>query len=104
MSLWRSVQHSRHDARQVEDLRGEVGHVAVEEHEQRLDDARVRGEAGGEGAQQPVDGAHQDAAQRNHEEAGDAEEGVGHGHRARVRELLEQVVQNLREEQVDREG
>ncbi|TNN43239.1 hypothetical protein EYF80_046565 [Liparis tanakae] len=57
------------------------------------------GEAGGEGAQQPVDGAHQDAAQRNHEEAGDAEEGVGHRHRARVRELLEQVVQNLREEQ-----
>lgn len=79
----------------MEHLCRQVGHVAVDEDEERLDDARVGGEARREGGQDAVDGAHQDAAQRHHQEAQDPEDGVQHRHRADAGELLEQVVQHL---------
>lgn len=85
----------RHDSWQVEDLSGEISHVAVEKHEQRLDDTCVRGEAGGKGTQDAVDGSHYDAAHRNHEEADHAEQRVAYSHRPCVRKLLEQVIQDL---------
>lgn len=53
----------RHDPRQVEGFCREVGHVAVEEDKQRLDDPSVGGETGGEGAHEAVDGAHHEASQ-----------------------------------------
>lgn len=53
----------RHDARQMEDLSGEVSHVAVEEDEQGLDDSSVRGEARGKSSQEAVNGSHQDTSQ-----------------------------------------
>lgn len=89
----------RHDPRQMEDLGGEVSHVAVEEDEQGLDDSGVQGEAGREGTENAVDGAHHDASQRNHKETDHAEKRVDHGHPLRVGKLLEQVIQNLRREQ-----
>ncbi len=59
-------QNSRHDAGEVEHLSWQVGHVAVHEHKKRLDDSGVGGEARGEGRQDPIDGSHQNATQRNH--------------------------------------
>ena len=79
----------------MEDLGRQVGHVAVEEDEEWLDDARVRGEAGREGAQDTVDGAHQQTAQGHHEEAHHRQHAVQHRHRADRRELFEQVVEDL---------
>lgn len=43
------LRYSRHDAGQVKHLSRQVREVAVDEDEKWLDDARVRGEAGGEG-------------------------------------------------------
>lgn len=76
----------------MEDLSGEVSHVAVEEDKQRLDDASVRGKAGSKGPQDAVEGSHHDASQWHHEETDDAEEGVNHGHRIAVWKLLKQVI------------
>lgn len=79
----------------MEDLSGEVSHVAVEEDEEGLDDSHVQGEARRKGTQEPVDESHQDASQRHHEEADHTEQGVAHSHGPRVRKLLKQVIQNL---------
>lgn len=89
------VPNSRHDAREVEELSREIGHVAVEEDEEGLDDSDVGGEAGGEGSNQPVNDAHKDAAQRHHEEAEEAEDDVDNGHLLKVGKLLEKVVEDL---------
>lgn len=82
----------------MEDLGGEISHVAVEENKQGLDDSGVRGEAGCEGAQDAVDGSHHEASQRNHEEADDTEDGVDHSHHPCVGKLLEEMIQNLQRE------
>lgn len=57
------VPNSRHDAGEVEELSGEIRHVAVEEDEEGLDDSDVGGEAGREGSDHPINDAHEDAAQ-----------------------------------------
>lgn len=88
----------RHDPWQMEDFSGEVSHVAVEEDKQRLDDTSVRGETGSKGTQDTVDGSHHDASQWNHEETGDAEEGITYSHSFVVWKLLKQVIQNLQRE------
>lgn len=85
----------RHDAGQMEHLGWQVGHVTVEEDEERLDDTRVRGEARGERPQDPVDGAHQDPAQRHHQEADNTQTGVRQGHHSCVGKLLKQMVEDL---------
>lgn len=87
--------HLRHDSWQVEDLSGEVSHVAVEKHEQGLDDTCVRGEAWRKGTQNAVETSHHDAPQWNHKETDHTEEGIDYSHRPFMRKLLEQVVQNL---------
>lgn len=48
----------RHDAREVEHLSREIGHVAVHKDKKWLDDTRVVGEAWGEGSQDPIDSSH----------------------------------------------
>lgn len=73
----------------MEDLCREVSHVAVEEHEEGLDDSGVQGEAGGESTQKTIDGSHQDAPQRNHEKTDHTEQGVDHSHGPHEGELLE---------------
>lgn len=50
--------HLRHDPREVEHLCSEVGQVAVQEHEEGLDDADVLGEARGEGGGEPKTQPH----------------------------------------------
>lgn len=60
----------------MEELGRQVGHVAVEEDEERLDDPDVRGKSGGEGCDDPVDHAYKHPAQGHHEEAQEAEEDV----------------------------
>lgn len=87
--------NSRHDAGEVEELRREVGHVAVEEDEEGLDDADVGGEAGREGSNQPINDAHEDAAQRHHEEAEEAKDDIDNGHLLKVGKLLKKVVEDL---------
>lgn len=57
---------SRHDARQVEHLSRQVGHVTVDEDKERLDDTCVWGEAWSEGSEDAVDGANHDATERDH--------------------------------------
>ena len=82
----------RHNSRQVEHLGREVGHVAVNEHEEGLDDAGVRGEPGGKGRQDTVDGTHGDAAQRHNQEADDPKNHVHRSYLTCARVLLKQVV------------
>lgn len=86
---------SRHDARQVEDLGRQVRHVAVEEDEQRLDDAGVRREAGREGPQEPVEGPNQNPPQSHHKETDHTEKRVGDSDGVFVRKLLKQMIQDL---------
>lgn len=88
---------SRHDAGQVEELCRQVGHVAVEEDEERLDDTNVGSEAGGEGCDDTVDHAHKDSAQGHDEEAQEAEDDVHNAHAVIVGKLLEEVIQDLEE-------
>lgn len=110
MSLWTNTawasetrtratgqRHSRHDAGQVEDLGRQVRHVAVEEDEEGLDHTRVRREAWGEGRQHSVHAAHHHSTQSHHEETHHAQKHVAHRHLARVRKLLEQMIQDLKE-------
>lgn len=87
--------NSRHDAGEVEDLSREIGHVAVEEDEEGFDDADVGGEAGREGSNQPINDAHEDAAQRHHEEAEEAKDHIDNGHLLKVGKLLKKVVEDL---------
>lgn len=63
--LYVDPRNLRHDARQVEYLGRQVGHVAEQEDEQWLDDADVRSETGGEGCQDAIYCSHQDATQSN---------------------------------------
>lgn len=79
----------------MEDLSREVGHVAVEEDKQWLDDSWVQGESGGEGAQEAVDGAHQDASEGNHKETDDTQDGIDHGHSPSVGKLLKEMIEDL---------
>lgn len=79
----------------MEDLRREVGHVAVEEDEEGLDDTGVGGEARGEGTEEAVNGSEQDSSQRNHEETDDTEESIDHRDCSCVGELLEEMIQHL---------
>ncbi len=76
-------------------LRRQVSHVAVEEDEQRLDDARVRGEAGREGRQDPVDGAHHDTAKRHHQKTHDTQKHIRHMDRSHTAVLLKEMIQHL---------
>lgn len=86
------LKNSRHDARKVEHLSWQVGHVAVHEDKKRLNNTGVGGEAWSEGGQDPVDGSHQDAAQRNHQEGDDSQETIHHCYRTNTSILLKQVV------------
>lgn len=95
----RGLVYLRHDPRQVKDLRWEVSHVTVEEDEQRLDDARVWGEAGRKSSHDAVDDAHHDTSQGNHEERDDTEDGAGHGNRLLMSKFLKQVIQDLEQKQ-----
>lgn len=79
----------------MEELGRQVGHVAVEEDEERLDDADVGGESGGEGSDDPVDHAHKDSAQGHHEEAQEAEDDVYDAYAVVVGKLLKEVIQDL---------
>lgn len=94
-TLVQTCSNLPHDAGQVEHLSGQVGHVTVEEDEERLDDPRVGGKARGERPQHPVDGAHQDPAQRHHQEADDTQAGVCQRHHPGVGKLLKQMVEDL---------
>lgn len=85
----------RHDARQMEHLRGQVCHVAVDEDKQGLDDTGVRGEPWREGRQEAVDGAHHDATQRHHQETHDTQEHIGDSDRTHTVVLLKQMIQHL---------
>lgn len=76
-------------------LRRQVSHVAVDEDEQRLDDTRVRGEAGREGRQDAVDGTHHDTAQRHHQKTHDTQKHIGDSDRAHTGELLKEMIQHL---------
>lgn len=89
------LRDSRHDAGQVKHLSRQVREVAVDEDEKWLDDARVRGEAGGEGWQDAVDGPYHYTTQRHHQEGHNAQEDVYYGHCSHACELLKQVIQNL---------
>lgn len=96
---WRNLipalPNSRHDAGEVEELGGEICHVAVEEDEEGLDDSDVGGEAGCEGSDHPVNDTHEDAAQRHHEEAEEAEDDIDNGDLLEGGELLKEVVKDL---------
>lgn len=87
--------NSRHDAREVEELSREIGHVAVEEDEEGLDDSDVGGEAGREGSDHPINDTHEDPAQGHHEEAEEAEDDIDDGHLLEVGKLLKEVVEDL---------
>lgn len=90
-----ALPNSRHDAGEVEELGGEICHVAVEEDEEGLDDSDVGGEAGCEGSDHPVNDTHEDAAQRHHEEAEEAEDDIDNGDLLEGGELLKEVVKDL---------
>lgn len=95
----------RHDAREVEHLSWQVGHVAVQEDEKRLDDTRVGREAWREGGHNTIDGSHRNTTTRNHQEGDESEETIHHCHCAHSCKLLKKVVQHLEERgEGEREG
>lgn len=49
------IKHLRHDARELEHLSWQVGHVGVHKDKKWLYDPHMGGEAGGKGGQEPVD-------------------------------------------------
>lgn len=87
-----SQANLRHNAREVEHLSWQVGHVAVHKDKKWLDDTCVGGEARGEGGQDPVDGSHKNTTQSNHQEGDDSQETVHHSHDANTNKLLEEVI------------
>lgn len=89
------MPNSRHNAGEVEELSREIRHVAVEEDEEGFDDSDVGGEAGCEGSDHPINDAHEDTAQRYHEEAEEAEDDIDNGHLLKVGKLLKEVVEDL---------
>lgn len=56
--LYNHTPNLRHDAREVEHLSWQVGHVAVHKDKKWLDDTRVGREAWSEGGQDPIDSSH----------------------------------------------
>lgn len=58
--------HSRHNAREMKHLRGQVGQVGVEEDEERRDDLGPGGEARGERRHQAKEEAHKETPEAHH--------------------------------------
>lgn len=86
---------SRHDPGEVEHLSSEVGQVAVQEHEQGLNDADVLGEARGEGGGEPKTQPHQNSSQPNHEEFSNSSKNIHAFDAWHLTERAEELVEHL---------
>lgn len=87
--------HSRHDAREMKHLRGQVGQVGVKEDEERCDDLSSDGEPGRQGCQQAEEEADAQPAEAHHQHPAAPQQHVGPRHRWQTEERLKELVQRL---------
>ena len=94
------LRYSRHDSRQVEHLSCDVGQVAVQKDEERLDHADIVCEASGKRRYEAQEDADHHSADAHDKEVGDPSKHVNCLNGFHLAERLEQVVQDLGEKRV----
>lgn len=87
--------YSRHDARDGNEFSYEVGQVAVQEDDQRLNLSHLSSKACGEGCHKAEEQAEKHATQTHHKKAKNAQENISGVHHMQLCYMVEKIIQYL---------